>query len=99
MGFKTGAEGLVPPVSPPTSGELKSKFLRNAMRAVRSRKVEQMILSNFKTCFIALQELKGERLHFELVGGTGPNAGWVSLKVKARTGQSDCRTSVYRAKR
>ena len=29
------------------------------------------------------QELKGERLHFELVGGTGPNAGWVSLKVKA----------------
>eukprot|EP00439_Symbiodinium_sp_Y106_P007123 s5373_g1.t1 len=30
------------------------------------------------------QELKGERLHFELVGGTGPNAGWVSLKVKGR---------------
>ncbi|CAE7943103.1 UGT76C4 [Symbiodinium necroappetens] len=33
---------------------------------------------------IRQKELKGERLHFELVGGTGPNAGWVSLKVKGR---------------
>ena len=29
------------------------------------------------------KELKGERLCFELLGGDGPNKGWVSLKLKA----------------
>ena len=29
------------------------------------------------------QELKGERLCFELLCGDGPHKGWVSLKLKA----------------
>jgi len=33
---------------------------------------------------IRQKELRGERLHFELVTGDGPSSGWVSLKMKGR---------------
>jgi len=29
-------------------------------------------------------ELKGERLHYRLLGGTGPLEGWVSLKLPGK---------------
>mmetsp|Transcript_97130 Transcript_97130/g.172973 ORF Transcript_97130/g.172973 Transcript_97130/m.172973 type:complete len:636 (-) Transcript_97130:253-2160(-) len=33
---------------------------------------------------IKQKDLRGERLHFELVTGAGPNTGWVSLKMKGK---------------
>lgn len=32
---------------------------------------------------VAQLELKGERLHFRLLEGQGPQTGWASLKLKA----------------
>eukprot|EP00747_Dinoflagellata_sp_TGD_P019377 gnl/TRDRNA2_/TRDRNA2_127126_c0_seq1.p1 gnl/TRDRNA2_/TRDRNA2_127126_c0~~gnl/TRDRNA2_/TRDRNA2_127126_c0_seq1.p1 ORF type:complete len:507 (+),score=61.53 gnl/TRDRNA2_/TRDRNA2_127126_c0_seq1:41-1522(+) len=62
-------------------GSDKGGLLVRTEKALSSQQLSERISTG---SLVKQLELDGERLHFEKITGTGPQSGWVSIKVKSK---------------